>query len=473
MPPGQFEVRSGEHAAQRVVYDDPARANAANYEAATTQAEAALLAAVLGDYTQYARATVPLREDDPNVAIALGEAAGSWWRDVYTACGCGAPYGHSRGPGCGDSPLAAIDPALAELEPDQSAAAGFRSREEAALELAAWWARRTGQLVVVLAAAEVIPGGARVVPVDATRARVALCSEIPIGLAARTAEPGQLVAVLQGPPRYGGGETAEAPWHPTHPPCQEAHILAGQYRCLACGHWVTCLFHAAAGQLMEITSGTVLADACLIHVSAQAAAAYRDRVREHPEMLAPSPGGDTRFGGVVARGGRQATGAVGLWQLHDDAEDARRYTMDRVRAALAQAGVGAAGGRIQWREPRRAIPEAAARYRHPAIVARMEAAARSCMEVWGQLDPVEMAAAERCPLPLRELDDADPLQLAGGPGAHYWAWRHVATGVWIGRLGEEHNGLDPAADATAPVACTAGDVRQLLADRGLDEQDSA
>ena len=516
MPPGQYEVRSGDHA-QRVVYDDdPARANAANRQAAAARIEGVL------DW------------GGPSHMAAMG------WSDSRTpaqqqrdmavygpceTCGTARLSATTWEPG-GSGRTDLICPACTAAEAVYEAAREARDGPGA---MAAWWSRRTGQQITVFTAAEYLSAFAYVAAHDAARVHAAMDHEDPVGQAAHAARPGQLVAVLTGAAfRRRRGEV-----------------------------WVTCEGSVACSCGRANT-----------HVAGPRCGG--------PSQEAP--GGDTTFasGGVVARGGG-ALGPTGLLGAsYDDFADAMRYTTARVRAALAQAAQGSIPPTIRWdergvftveggdadqrefleqvrdddayqalrdaladgddaalagavaqldaggelaaaladvREARdqhlrllaqaegnaearaRRLAEQGVGYeerthhfrhgghirwtelpgerrRHPLVTARMEAAARSGMEVWGRPDPVEVAAAERCPLPLRELDDTDPLQLAGGPGAHYWAWRHVARGIWIGHVGEEHNGLDPAVDLTAPVATTAGGVRALLADRGLDEQDS-
>jgi hypothetical protein len=81
-------------------------------------------------------------------------------------------------------------------------------------------------------------------------------------------------------------------------------------------------------------------------------------------------------------------------------------------------------------------------------------------------DPfVNAAEAALQPGELETLDEAEPLLMAATPGPEYYAWRHVALGVWIASPGAVTADVPPA-DPAAAVLTTAAAVLKLLADRG-------
>lgn len=94
----------------------------------------------------------------------------------------------------------------------------------------------------------------------------------------------------------------------------------------------------------------------------------------------------------------------------------------------------------------------------PDQAAHAAGAVAAGLAAFGVPDPYEVSAALRCPLPLARLASDTPLTMAAGPGEAYWAWRHVALGMWIGQPGE-------ATQDMAAEPATAGQVRQLLAAR--------
>ena len=81
-------------------------------------------------------------------------------------------------------------------------------------------------------------------------------------------------------------------------------------------------------------------------------------------------------------------------------------------------------------------------------------------------DPfVNAAEAARQPGELDTLDNAEPLLMAALPGPEYYAWRHVALGVWVARPGAATADVPPS-DPAAAVPTTAGEVRGLLHAKG-------
>jgi hypothetical protein len=81
-------------------------------------------------------------------------------------------------------------------------------------------------------------------------------------------------------------------------------------------------------------------------------------------------------------------------------------------------------------------------------------------------DPfVNAAEAARQPGPLDTLAPDTPLLIAAGPGPAYFAWRHVAPGVWIAA---ETEPAAPVKDGDPSQArlTTAAAVRKLLHDKG-------
>ncbi len=80
-------------------------------------------------------------------------------------------------------------------------------------------------------------------------------------------------------------------------------------------------------------------------------------------------------------------------------------------------------------------------------------------------DPHQIAAEQaRQPGPLHTLPGETPLWMAAGPGPEYWAWLHVALGVWIAHPGAICADV-PQDDPAAAQQVTAAQVRALLAAR--------
>jgi hypothetical protein len=359
---------------------------------------------------------------NPNVAAALGadmtyddpprDASHRTWPSPWAAdpsvtgaapgdrCACGRTAPHLAGPGCDESPLAVVDPALRRLGDEQA-------REVQGAVMAA------GMPPGTLVAYDDDHGGVWFrVPPDPMALRDAY--------AAVVADRAERRAAAEAAAEAAAAAAFPDDWHPPGPPCADAHQLAaGLGRCAACGRWVTALAADSRG-LLYVADGRVAAAACVTHRSRADGQEFRRYLAGHPEVA-------RRLAQAVARG---APGP-GPWLPG-----------------------------TTWLE---ALEEAPDHPDHPDVQARMEEAAATGTAVFGHPDLAEVAAARRCPPRLAHCPDDMPLTMAAGPGADYWAWRHVATGVWIARRGE------PTEDLAAELTTAAG-VRRLLADRGLAEQ---